>query len=65
MRQGRDVTGELCGRTEIFTGRKEQEPKFVEDFENTSGNSTRTSPSRMMTAGVQPGSYKSNTISCM
>ena len=45
MRQGRDLTGELFGGTEISKGSKENEPKSVEDFESTSENSARTSPS--------------------
>ena len=38
------MVGELFGGTEILKGGKEQEPKSVEDFENTSGNSARASP---------------------
>ena len=45
MRLGRDVTGDMFGGTEISKGSKEQEPKSVEDFENTSESSAKTSPS--------------------
>ena len=52
------MTEELLGGTEISKGNKAQEPKSVEDFENTSENSARTLPTLVMTAGVQPGPCK-------
>ena len=57
------MTGDLFGGIKFSKRSKEQEPKSVEDFDNTSQNSARTSPSWVMTAGAQPGPCKSNTIS--
>ena len=51
--------------TVILKGSREQEPKSVGDFENTSENSARTSPKWVMTVGVQPRPRKSNAISRM
>ena len=49
MRYGRHVTGELFGGTKCS---KEAGARSVEDFDNTSGNSTRILPNWVMMAGV-------------
>ena len=58
--------GRTVRRNRISKGSKEQVPKSVGDFENTSENPARTSPNWVMTADdVQLGPCKSNAISRM
>ena len=63
MRYGREMTGALSGGTEILNGMREQEPKSVLDVEKTSGNSQRTPPKALMTAGDQPEPWRLNLMS--
>ena len=42
---------------------REQEPKSVLDVEKTSGNSQRTLPKALMTAGDKPEPWRSNLMS--
>ena len=46
-----EVTGGLSGGIEILNGRREHEPKSVDDLEGTSANSIKMSPSWVLMCG--------------